>query len=243
VGGIGLDEIAIEAQQQHARAFPTYPLNGHTLEVYGQYQYRKDGELAPPGNFLFQYVSAEAQSGPSRTDAFVVRVPPGAGIELEEAVVARLREVAPQWSFDVRPLDQLRSSRFWMVCSPIAVLAIIAAFLLLMVVLGLIGVLWQNVARRTRELGLRRAMGATRMGICRQVLTELLLIIAMAVAVGTLLVAQIPLFSVFDLLPVTIVWSAIVLAVATILGLGLVAGLYPSWTTTRIHPAEALHHD
>ena len=45
IGGIGLAEIAREAQQQHARAFPTYPLNGHTLEVYGQYQYRKDGEL------------------------------------------------------------------------------------------------------------------------------------------------------------------------------------------------------
>jgi glutamate synthase domain-containing protein 2/glutamate synthase domain-containing protein 1/glutamate synthase domain-containing protein 3 len=45
VGGIGLEEIAREAQQQHIRAFPTYPLNGHTLEVYGQYQYRKDGEL------------------------------------------------------------------------------------------------------------------------------------------------------------------------------------------------------
>ena len=45
VGGMGLEEIAREALQQHARAFPTYPLNGHTLEVYGQYQYRKDGEL------------------------------------------------------------------------------------------------------------------------------------------------------------------------------------------------------
>jgi glutamate synthase domain-containing protein 2/glutamate synthase domain-containing protein 1/glutamate synthase domain-containing protein 3 len=45
VGGIGLEEIARESQEQHARAFPTYPLNGHTLEVYGQYQYRKDGEL------------------------------------------------------------------------------------------------------------------------------------------------------------------------------------------------------
>jgi glutamate synthase (ferredoxin) len=31
VGGIGLEEITREAQQQHARAFPTYPLNGHTL--------------------------------------------------------------------------------------------------------------------------------------------------------------------------------------------------------------------
>jgi glutamate synthase domain-containing protein 2/glutamate synthase domain-containing protein 1/glutamate synthase domain-containing protein 3 len=45
VGGIGLEEIAREAQAQHARAFPAYPLNGHTLEVYGQYQYRDGGEL------------------------------------------------------------------------------------------------------------------------------------------------------------------------------------------------------
>ena len=45
IGGIGLGEIAREVEQQHARAFPTYPLNGHTLEAYGQYQYRKDGEL------------------------------------------------------------------------------------------------------------------------------------------------------------------------------------------------------
>ena len=45
VGGIGLAEVAREAEQQHARAFPNYALNGHTLEVYGQYQYRKDGEL------------------------------------------------------------------------------------------------------------------------------------------------------------------------------------------------------
>ena len=45
VGGIGMDEVAREAQRQHANAYPKYPLNGHTLEVYGQYQYRNDGEL------------------------------------------------------------------------------------------------------------------------------------------------------------------------------------------------------
>jgi glutamate synthase (ferredoxin) len=45
VAGIGLEEIAREAQQQHTKAFPAIPVNGHTLEVHGQYQYRKDGEL------------------------------------------------------------------------------------------------------------------------------------------------------------------------------------------------------
>ncbi len=44
IGGIGLDEIARQATQQHVRAFSTNPTNEHTLDVQGQYQYRKDGE-------------------------------------------------------------------------------------------------------------------------------------------------------------------------------------------------------
>ena len=45
VGGIGLAEVAQEATQQHAKAFPEFQTNGHTLEVHGQYQYRRNGEL------------------------------------------------------------------------------------------------------------------------------------------------------------------------------------------------------
>ena len=45
VGGTDLEAVAAEAERQHAKAFPEIPVNGRTLEVYGQYQYRKDGEL------------------------------------------------------------------------------------------------------------------------------------------------------------------------------------------------------
>ena len=45
VGGIGLDVIARETQARHARAFPERPLNGHTLDVGGHYQFRRDGEF------------------------------------------------------------------------------------------------------------------------------------------------------------------------------------------------------
>jgi putative ABC transport system permease protein len=206
-------------------------------------EFRKDGELAAPGSFLFAHGSARARSGAGRTAALVVRVPPGATVALEEAVVDRLRAVAPQWSFDVRPLEQLRSSQLWMVCTPLLVLGIVAGFLLLMVALGLIGVLWQNVARRTRELGLRRAMGATRLRICRQVLAELVLITCMALLLGTVLAVQIPLFEAFAWVPAPILTGALLLAAAAVLAIALAAGAYPSWLTTRIHPAEALHHD
>jgi glutamate synthase (ferredoxin) len=44
ISGIGLDVIAAEVQARHERAFPERPLNGHTLDVGGHYQYRRDGE-------------------------------------------------------------------------------------------------------------------------------------------------------------------------------------------------------
>ncbi len=44
IGGIGLEEIVLEAKRQHARSFIPDLINGHTLDTHGQYQYRKNGE-------------------------------------------------------------------------------------------------------------------------------------------------------------------------------------------------------
>jgi glutamate synthase (ferredoxin) len=45
VEGVGLDILAKEVELRHRRAFPERPVNGHTLDVGGQYQWRADGEL------------------------------------------------------------------------------------------------------------------------------------------------------------------------------------------------------
>jgi glutamate synthase domain-containing protein 2/glutamate synthase domain-containing protein 3 len=44
ISGVGLDAVAADAKARHDQAFPERPLNGHTLEAGGQYQYRKEGE-------------------------------------------------------------------------------------------------------------------------------------------------------------------------------------------------------
>jgi glutamate synthase domain-containing protein 2/glutamate synthase domain-containing protein 3 len=44
ISGVGLDAIAADSKARHDQAFPERPLNGHTLEAGGQYQYRKEGE-------------------------------------------------------------------------------------------------------------------------------------------------------------------------------------------------------
>ena len=45
VEGIGIEDIAEEVLKQHSKAYPKIPVNGSTLEAFGQYQYRKEGEL------------------------------------------------------------------------------------------------------------------------------------------------------------------------------------------------------
>jgi glutamate synthase (ferredoxin) len=44
ISGVGLDVIAAEVKSRHERAFPERPLNGHVLDMGGQYQWRKEGE-------------------------------------------------------------------------------------------------------------------------------------------------------------------------------------------------------
>jgi glutamate synthase (NADPH/NADH) large chain len=44
ISGVGLDAIAADVKARYDRAFPERPLNGHTLDVGGQYQWRKEGE-------------------------------------------------------------------------------------------------------------------------------------------------------------------------------------------------------
>ena len=76
---------------------------------------------------------------------------------------------------------------------PFVAAALIAAFMLIMVALGMVGVLWQSVARRRREIGLRRALGATGRGVSLQVLGELLVVASAGVLLGTAVTVQLPL--------------------------------------------------
>jgi len=134
----------------------------------------------------------------------------------------------------------MRQSLLRLEMAPLAVGVVMAGFLLLMVGLGLLGVLWQNVTRRTRELGLRRAAGASRAAVHRQVLLELALVTSLAVLPALLVVVQLPLLSFFADLQPALVVSAAATALLVIFALTLACGLYPSRVATRLEPADAL---
>jgi putative ABC transport system permease protein len=124
--------------------------------------------------------------------------------------------------------------------APLIAGVVVAVFLIVMVGLGLVGVVWQNVSQRTTEIGLRRALGAARGRIYQQVLGELLVITSAGLLPGLALVVQLPLLDLVGFLSARVYICSLLVSVAMIYILTILCGLYPSRMATRIQPVEAL---
>lgn len=210
-------------------------------------EFRQDGELSTAGNYLFHRLRLDgAEPQESLPERVFVRLRPGTSAAFEETLVKRAAAVADAWSFEVTPLDAMREDKLRQYTIPLIVVGTIAAFLLLMVALGLTGVVWQSVTQRIREFGLRRAKGATIPNVRSQVLLELLLMTSLALVAGVLLLAQIPLLPLPEdlrIVPAAVFVLSIVISVAAIYLLTLACAWYPSRLATRIQPAQALHYE
>ncbi|HET7435431.1 MAG TPA: ABC transporter permease [Thermoanaerobaculia bacterium] len=204
--------------------------------------YRKDGELAGRHNMVFHRVALDRDLGRLGSN-LVVRLRPGTHADFEERLVSRLQSVAPTVTFRIRHMDAMRESALRFRLAPVIAGAIVAAFLISMVALGLTGVLWQSVTKRTRELGLRRAMGATGSTVHRQILLEVALLATVAVIAGAVIVLQLPILGIFAWVTPAAFTTGFIASLATIYSLTVLCGLYPSWLASRLMPADALRYE
>ena len=205
-------------------------------------EYRKDGETSEHENMIFRRVAMNGAYGrlPSH---ILVRLHPGTTAQFEEKLVARLEAVAPGIVFKVRHMDQMRDRALRARVGPFIVAGVVALFLITMVALGLTGVLWQNVTRRTREIGLRRAMGAAGSSVHRQILIEVALLASIALILGSIIVLQLPILGAFSVVTPSAFTIGFIGALATIYALTILCGLYPSWLASRLQPADALRYE
>src|SRR5262245_53468512 len=201
--------------------------NGEFAEVYGCAIYRND--LNP------------AEGSDARS--FMLKVRPGTTAEFEERLIKQMQAVARDWSFESKTTEQMRDENHREYFVPMAAFGLVAGFLLIMVALGLTGVLWQNVTQRTKEIGLRRAKGATRRRIYNQILGELLIITTVGLIVGLLVVIQFPLLNFLGFASWNVYTISILISLSLIYLLTIICGLYPSRLATKVHPAEALHYE
>ncbi len=122
---------------------------------------------------------------------------------------------------------------------------IVALSFLAICLLNVVGLMLARFMRRAPEIGVRRALGASRGAICRQFLVEAAAIGLAGGALGLLLTAVgmagiglvfEPQIAALAHLDTSLVVSTVVLAVATT----LIAGLYPTWRAAQVQPAWQL---
>src|SRR5580700_9803149 len=119
--------------------------------------------------------------------------------------------------------------------------AIFGALALGLACLGLYGVMSYTVARRTSELGIRLAVGASRMAVLWLVLRQMLLVIGAGIAAGLLLsflagrTITSLLFGLTPYDPATLIGAA-----AMLLLVSVGSGLKPAWRAANVNPTEAL---
>lgn len=205
-------------------------------------EYRQHGEFQDPGDFLLRRDRLD-QTVEMPARFLLLRVRPGTTADLEERLMSILHHEAQEWSFTLSSIADLRTKSHRESLAPVMAVALIAGFLLVMVALGLTGVLWQNVTQRTREIGLRRAKGATAVAIHGQILGEILVMTTLAMAAGGLVIVQFPLLGWLGFVRPGVLVASLSVSAAALYLLAAAYGFYPSRLATRVQPAEALHYE
>ena len=152
------------------------------------------------------------------------------------------------WSVTV-PLDRLEEAERARDRGMILIF-VIASISLMVGGIGIMNIMLATVTERTREIGIRRALGAKRADITLQFLIEAVVQTSVGGSLGTLIgicmVFVLPWVSrvVFKMnMPAQLNAEPIFLSMGVSIGVGVFFGLYPAYRASRLDPIEALRHD
>jgi putative ABC transport system permease protein len=124
------------------------------------------------------------------------------------------------------------------------VLGSIASISLLVGGIGIMNIMLASVTERTREIGIRRAIGAKRRQIIIQFLIETVVLSTLGGIVGLIMGITIPMIiTYFAKMPTVITVQSIVLPLFISIGVGIVFGLYPAINAAKVDPIIALRHE
>lgn len=171
---------------------------------------------------------------------YIVRTEPGLRDELMPQIEELLAQSNPDRIIQsVRTMDDVRKMAYLGEAAMIKLLSFVVALLTAITGLGIVGLASFNVSRRTRQIGIRRALGATRASIMRHFMVENFLVSTVGVVMGGILAValNVLLVQAFALQPMA--WYVIPSAMVLLWLVGQVAVAGPARKASNVTPAIA----
>jgi putative ABC transport system permease protein len=230
---------------------------GQTIRL-GPYNFEVVGTLAVQGNFLGEFSLDNFILIPVKqliggfwgNPSFIIQVKAIAPERLEEAkeelrgVLRKIRRVPPdeEDDFSINQQETLIST-FHRIAGTIAAVGLFITGLSLFVGgIGIMNIMFVSVAERTREIGIRKAIGAKRRAILLQFLIEASGICLFGGMLGVAIAWPITLL-LQKAFPAQMSLPAVGIALAVSLVTGVVSGFLPAWRAARMNPVDALRNE
>jgi putative ABC transport system permease protein len=239
-------------------------INGVPFEVVGVLTTKQGGGPGgdPQRNVYVPYQTARARlfrnEISSRVDVSVISVQANDRSQVDTAIRQvtellrqRHRLTYQNNDFTIISLDQIQASVGAILAGFSAFLGIIGSISLLVGGIGIMNIMLVSVTERTREIGLRKAVGARRSDILIQFLVEAVVLALLGGAIGVLLgfllslLGTVVLVSVFQAqgAQATVTLASVLLATAISMAIGVFFGLFPAMQASRLNPIEALRYE
>ena len=232
----------------------TILIGGRPVTVIGLYV-PPSNIFAPPGTdngaimpFRYVYFAYNVD----KTNALFICVKPKPGVSVadaQEAVTVALREMrrlrpADKNTFDMITQDQILDTFNSITGTFFLVMIVLASVALMVGGIGVMAIMMVSVTARTREIGVRKALGATRRDILLQFLIEAATLTGIGGVVGIVVglgagKAITMLMSIQAQPPVGLTVIAVIVSV----GIGVVFGVIPAQRAARLDPVDALRYE
>lgn len=226
-------------------------VNGINFRVVGLTKAKGEGFGSPDDRVIVPYTTAMQQIlGVNYLREIDVKAAGEAELDrVKEGLTALLRKrhrQQPDAEDDFRIMDmaEIRQNATEVTGVFKWLLGGIAAISLLVGGIGIMNIMLVTVTERTREIGVRKAIGAKEGHILLQFLIESVIVSGLGgllgLALGLGLAAVLPRLMP---MPALVEWPSAALALAVSAGVGVFFGLYPAWQASRLDPIEALRHE
>ena len=210
-----------------------------------------DFAIVPYTAFRKQFGSEKAARGPFGLPVSIVVLPKD-GVSREDAIrdveaIMRIRHgltLDKPNDFDIVTSDAIL--KVWDQISQAILLAlvVISSIALMVGGIGVMAIMTISVTERTREIGVRQAIGARRREILVQFLIEAAVLTSVGGILGVLLGSAIGLLvNVISGFPVSLPWWSFALGLGFSASIGIFFGMLPAWRASRLDPIEALRYE